>query len=179
MNLKEEEKLGRIVALAKNGVDGEKEIAVRMVHKLCEKYGLHFDDVMREQEKVEAYEVQCMKSEFRLLMQVVVKFAFGGKKGPLYGNHQKTLVAFETTKLLYIETMNAWSVLSRAYKKEMEKIQEAAFYGFLEKHDLYLKLGQDQAPGPISEEEFKARMLGSALATSMEGAQLFKALPTV
>lgn len=61
----------------------------------------------------------------------------------------------------------------------MEKIQEAAFYGFLEKHDLYMKIQEDHPPGPISEEEFKARMLGSALATNMDSAQLFKALPSV
>lgn len=42
------EYLGKVVRLAKEGIDGEKANAIRIVKKLCAKHDLNFDDVMND-----------------------------------------------------------------------------------------------------------------------------------
>lgn len=173
-----EDRLGKIVALAKGGIRGEKDAALRMVKALCKQYDLNFDDVMSAEEKKMSFTIKCRRDEYRVLTQVAVRFAYGGKKGDIYHNGRHTAVTFETTQALGVETLNAWSVLSRLYRKEMEKVKLAAFHGFLTKHELYYQrdADDDEPQEELTEEEMRARRMGQSLAEEMEDAKLFNAL---
>ena len=175
------EKLGKIIQLARYGTGGEKANAIRIVKAMCIKYALVYDDLMSDQEKISEYSLHYRTAEEeKLAMQIIIKFAYEGKKGDMSGSSYRKMLFFNTTKERYLETMNAWAVLNRLLKSEKRKISNSVYYGFLEKHDLYYyptaEETKKQKKDKMSKEEEEARRVGSSLAEHMEDAEIHKTL---
>lgn len=173
------DRLGKIVALAKYGTDGEKENALRIVKRICQQHNLDFDSVMGNDMVISKYEITWTHAyEKRVLGQIIGRFTLDTMpKKELWENHHYKTFHFETTKEKYIETVNAWDVLRKLYKKEREKAMEILFHGFLAKHRLYAQPGKDMPERPLSREEIKARVAGHEFAKNLDDADLYRRLP--
>lgn len=178
---KDRERLGKLVALAKRGEGGEKTTALRMVANLCVKLELNFEDVMREEESRAEYHIDCSAADYRLLLHIVIAYAYDGDGTGDFGmGHagRRRRIFFTTTKAQYVETVHAWTVLSRQYRKEKKRMRDALWHAFLTKHDLYAKKTvKDDKPPELTEEELRARRMGGALANGLEDADIRKTLP--
>ncbi len=174
------EKLGKIVQLAKLGIGGEREVAIRLVRKLCWEHGLSFDDVMNEQQIREFSMKYRNKEEERVLVQAILRYATLTDKHEIFENKLRKRIFFNTTQEKYIETVNAFIVLIRLYRKEKKKIMEATFRAFLEKHNLYYQPTPEEAAKreqkEISKEELEILRIANDLTGKMEDARIYKVL---
>lgn len=178
----DEEKLGKVVRLAKDGSGGERDAAIRIVKKLCKKMGLSFADVMSDEQKMKVYEVECSKKSVHLVMHIIMKYVYDGdgrkENISFYENRytKKHILEFETTPDRYIETVNAIDVLTKLYKKEEKRMRDVLKFGFFEKHGLFVKHVKKEEEKTPSAEELKNRMMGSRIASNMEDSNLTKRL---
>lgn len=137
------ELLGKIVALAKNGVAGEKENAIRIVKKLCSQHNLNFDDVMNDT-NIEKHILEIKKGDLQLAVQIIARYAKMSLDGDVRNSYDGRSVMFETTKEKYIETVNAYSILSHKYKEEKKILIKSFEDAFFSKHDLFYKPTQEE-----------------------------------
>ena len=132
----DKEKLGKIVALAKHGIGGEKENAIRIVKRLCSQHDLNFDDVMNDT-NIEKHILEIKKGDIQLAIQIIARYAKMSMGGDVMVSRDGRSILFETTKEKYIETVNAYSILSHKYREE-KKILVASFESaFFSKHNLF------------------------------------------
>lgn len=181
MNNKEKERLGKIVALAKNGIGGEKTAAMKVLKQLCKKYELHLDDVLNDI-GLEDFHFDIKKWQAQLAVQIIARYAYTKKGEPVGFNRFRTRVFFKTTKEKYIETVNAFSILSRLYQTEQKEFKATFFDGFLYKHNLFYQMTPEEEKehfekqNPLTPEEREKLRLAEALAMGMKDAKLHKAL---
>lgn len=154
------DRLGKIVALAKGGVGGEKENAIRMVQKICKEHNLNFDDVMNSLD-VEEFEIKYdTKDEERVLIGCIFKYGLLHADDPVMTRERsfrwmktkEKSLSFTTTKSKYVEVLNAFSVLKRKFKEERKIADEAFHDAFRKKHDLFYD------PTPEERERIEKRM---------------------
>lgn len=138
------EKLGKIVALAKRGVGGEKEAAQLMLKRLCAKYQLNYDDVMTEVKFVDGELKYIKRTWKKIAVQCVSRYGLLNVDSDIRENRYRKVIFFKTTPALLIETLNAFDVLSRAYDAEKKKLNKALFTAFLNKHDLFYQLKEGE-----------------------------------
>lgn len=172
------ERMGKIVEIAKHGIGGEKTNALDIIRRLCKKHNLNFDDVMSAGATEYEYTLYYKtKEEKSLLVQVIIKFAYGGdgSSHSIFENNYRKVVIFKATQEQYFECLNAWEVLLRLYKKEKRKIANAVFYGFLSAHELYSN-GKPGEEVKLSKAEEDARRTGAMLSHGMEEANINKRL---
>lgn len=169
-----QERLGKIVKLAKGGVGGERANAIKLLKSICEKHNLDFNEVMQDSPIVREYAIPYKKEMYaKLVAQIVYKYCEVHEVG--VGKYRK-IIYVKTTQEKYIETLNAVDVLVRLYEKERKKLKDVIFFGFLDKHNLYSKPDPDAEYPESTKEEREARMAGSRMAGFMEDAQLLKRL---
>lgn len=174
-----QEQVGKIVAMAKNGIGGEKDAAVRILKKLCIKHKLDFDEMMSENEAQADCWFPYKRGYTGVIRQILWRYAAADSDAKIYRQGQPpTSYKMRTTKQRYVETLNALDVLLPLYRKERKKAQKAFFYGFLEKHWLFseIKTDADKKQRRVSKEERMARQAGSVLAGNMEDAEIRKRL---
>ena len=174
-----EERLGKLVAMAKRGEDGERDTAIRFVKSICQKHNLDFDEVMGGGEKIKTFHLQYRNiTEAQLLRQVIFKYAYDGETKPLWTSRVRGNMLFDTTNERYIETSFAWDLLVSAYRKEKKRAEKAVFFGFLSKHDLYSEMTDEdrKKPQKLSEEELELRHTGERLAQGMKEVKIRKVL---
>ena len=176
MSTYNEERLGHVVALAKHGVGGERENATRAVKRMCEKYGLDFEEVMSDDEKLDDYEFKY--TDNKLLVHAIIIAHGMVKRVPVYVHRYRKTLMVSTTKTKYIECLNALEVLIPAYRKEKRKVNKALWYGFLGKHNLWCPFPseEDEPERKMTEEEVKARLAGQGLQDHMEDVEVRKRL---
>lgn len=176
MNNFNEKRLGKIIALAKGGIGGEKETAIKMVKTICKKYSLDFDEVMGAGDTMAEHWLHFKRGEKKIAIQVVCRYALTEKEQNILGN-SKT-IRFKCTQEKYIETLNAFEVLAPLFKKELKKIRKSIYFGFLQKHDLYPQFRRETSVPKKEEtpEEMRARFVGAKLAEDMEDAKIIKRL---
>lgn len=180
MNNNEKERLGKIVALAKNGIGGEKTAAMKVLKSLCKKYDLVLDDVLNDI-GIEEFSFEIKKGQRKLAIQVIARYAYTQKGDSVGFTRSGTRVFFKTTKEKYIETVNAFAVLSRLYRTEQKEFRETFFDGFLYKHNLFYQMTREEEiehfkNQNLTPEEEKRLRLATSLALGMKDAKLHKAL---
>lgn len=181
-----EELLGKIVALAKRGVGGEKATAIKMVKSLCKKHGLDFDEVMQGGDAVKEYWIDHQKGEQKVLAQVICRYAHRSIDDGIQQSIGHTRLYFKTTQEKYIETLNAWEVLQKLYHKERKLMARAFFNAFLSKHDLFYQPTPEEHQKQLrrikkqqekkTEDEEKAERMGAAMAWHLDDADIMKRL---
>lgn len=174
-----EERLGKIVELAKKGEGGEKTTAIALVQKFCKKYDLDFDIVMgKGGEKIQEFVIRCKKRECDLLVQVLFRYGIPTAKQSIWTSVNNMRVTFEGTQSSYLEALNAWYVLSRLYYKEEKKIKEATHIAFISKHNLFYQRKKGEKGPTSSDNKADKNILKMAigLMDNLEDAQIHKTL---
>ncbi len=185
------EKIGKILALARHGVDGEKQNAITILKRLCKKHSLDFEDVInQDNEKIQEYSIKYRTRDEEIILGHVIS-RFANRRITdfiLADRHHKALI-FQTTHQRYIETLNAYDVFIKLFRKEKRRINEilklknkAMMEGFIVKHKLFFqrtkeelageKKNQKDIEGNISNN--KANRLASFMASQMEDVELQK-----
>lgn len=175
-----EEKLGKLVAMARSGSEHEKRIAENMVRNICIKNGLVFDDVMNNGVELEFY-IDCKNDEeHKILAQIIARYAMTKRNQTCWCINNPKLkhrLFFKCTRELYVETLNAWYCLGTQYKREKERLLKALYNGFLMKHNLYFQMTQEEIEEEIKKqkdkeytkeeiaEHFRAKKLAEGLET--------------
>jgi hypothetical protein len=171
------DRLGKIVALAKRGEGGEKTSAIEIVKKICAQHGLDFDVVMGADDVTSEYLIPWnTKEESRVIAQIICRYGQDGMGGQLAGNDARKVFFVEMTKEKYVETMNAIDVLVPLYRKELKKMREVYFHGFLAKHQLYATPTAEAPERALTAEEERTRRAGLDLTKHMEDAHLQRRL---
>lgn len=181
----DQERLGKIVALAKNGSGGEKANAIRIIKKICKQHGLDFDEVMNDEYRtVKEFTISYRSNdEKEVLVCCVYRYAFLKYGDDLWGVYPKKM-GFKTTPEKYIETLNAFSVLKGLYKKEKKIIEQATFLAFRKKHELFYnptaeewkKINKQRKGKKDTEEDLKRERMAENMSRSMEDAEIHKQL---
>lgn len=159
-------KLLKIVALAKQGIGGEKDTALALVRQMCERENLDFDEVMSDhnapKERIADIKVRS-KDELRICIQVAARFAatqeHQGVQGRYFSFDHSVRLWYTATMSRHIDTLNAVEVYLRAYRKEKKLIAEALKTAFTAHHNLYPTYdtdGDDEEPRERTLEERQA-----------------------
>lgn len=136
------DRLLKVIALAKQGVGGEKTAAIATVKRICQTHGLDYDEVMgaAETAQIREYTLDLKwrnKTELDMLAQVCLKFACTPEHPDLFQNTYRKTLFYNTTAAKHLETINAASVYLHQFRKERKKIEEALLGAFCQKHSLY------------------------------------------
>ncbi len=139
---KVDDKLLKIIALAKFGIAGEKTMAIRMVKKICERENLDFDEVMGYDELAALHDYELKihwkgADEEQLLAQVCFHFALTHQHPYLKFNKWRHVFMYKTTAAKHLETVNAATIYLRAYRKEKKKMAEIILAAFVNKNRLF------------------------------------------
>lgn len=180
-------KLLKVVALAREGIGGEKETATRMVRKICKEQGIDFDVLMSGRDQPRSFEYWTKvrsKSELRVCIQVAARFATTPEHPNVFGRYssydKEVRLEYTTTMPKHVETLNALDVYLRAFRKEKKKILEALGDAFTSRHGLYSQFREEpdedaEPEKPETLEEKQARWRAANLAEAMlENVQVTK-----
>lgn len=171
-----EQRLGKIVALAKAGIGGEKENAIKLVKSICDKYDLIYDDVMNQTELVEC-ELAYKKDSLQTLgAQVIRRYGSNEADESVYFNKHDKILYYKTTMAKHIEVLNAFTTLSRVYLQEKKLIEEQILTAFINKHDLFNPHPRKSETPPrakMTKQEEKAML---SLMTIMQDVEIRKQL---
>lgn len=147
---KKMELLRKIKDLAERGVGGEKINAQRMLRELMEKCGLREGDLEEcELDRREFY--FASKREMAILGQVIYKVL--DRTSGIY-QRGKILGCF-CTAAQEIEIEFLFDFYKRLYRRE----EEVFYNAFVQKHKIFGRLQEGEAPQEVSEEEY-AKMCG-------------------
>lgn len=157
-------KILKIVALAKAGVGGEKEVAIRMVKQICEREGIDFDELMSDRNAPKQFEPEIKvrgRDEMRIIIQVVARFATTPEhpdvRAGYYSYTKEVWVRYTCTPSLHIDTLNAINVYLKAYRKEKKNFMDALKDAFVQHHNLYSQFyeapDEPEEPKPKTAEE--------------------------
>lgn len=137
--------LRKVAALARDGIGGEKEAAQAKLKKLCDKYGLDYEQTLRSL-ILEQYEIDV--ASYKLPLEVVL-YAFckyGMPEGwdGTYSHRGTRWLYLETTKELFEKAKNMIPSIRARYEKELRemkkrhKIEKKVFPGaFRDRNALY------------------------------------------
>lgn len=133
------ERLQKIVNMAKKGTENEKKNAILILKNLCEKYDLVFEELM-ENENLEEF-----KFEYKGIVPKKVAFQIYFKiinSGTV--SYNPYYIYLKTTKEKFIEFENAMNIYARAYKIERRNLaqrhkQEKKIFqdAFIQRHELF------------------------------------------
>lgn len=135
-------KLLKIIALAREGIGGEKENAIDIVKQICKSQDLDFDDVMQSTDEKEYMLDVGPKNKFEcdIVAQVCWRFAITDNHPGLKWNKREKVFFYTTTPGRHIETVNAANVYLKSFRKERNKFTEDLVAAFVSKHKLYSQL---------------------------------------
>jgi hypothetical protein len=144
-------KILKIVALAKQGIGGEKETAIALVKKICERDGLDFDAVMSDTDAPKEVTLDDFKvrgrDELQIAIQVAARFATSKEHPEVAGWYyafDKTIrLRYTTTAAKHIDTINAITVYLKAYRKEKKKFLASLNKAFYSHHGLFSMYHED------------------------------------
>jgi hypothetical protein len=173
-------KLTKIIALARHGIGGEKDNALKLVAQICEREGLDFDDVMSATDYREyMLEIKIKNQlEMDIIAQVCFKFALTEQHQDLKVNKKARVFFYTTTPSKHIETLNAAAIYLNAFRKERKKFESEFTEAFVHKHRIYgEKWGDDaQESDPMTYEKLKKVERMMTLAGGMDNVTVQKTI---
>lgn len=171
-------KLLKVVALAKDGVGGEKETAIRIVKRLCAELGLDYDDVMNAQATQEYTFYYERNNERSIVSQILYKFATVPEHPGIRINKYYKKFFVRTTAAKYIEASQAIAVYIAAYRKERRRIITDLPDAFIYKHNIFGGFDEqdDKPPKEFTEAQLERERRAAALGSTMDDVTLTKAI---
>jgi len=143
-------KLLKIVALAKQGIGGEKDAAIALVRKICTRENIDFDELMSEDtEQYKRYELHIKWrtiDEEDMLAQVCFRFAVTKDHDDLRFNRKLKYFIYTTTAAKHIETLNAAHIYLREYRKVRKQMIEEIRSAFVQRNRLFSQYDSDDEP---------------------------------
>lgn len=171
-----DEKLVKIVELAKHGVGGEKQVAMRMVERKCRELGLDPADVMSGV-NVKEYTIPYKgKAEHDIISQICWKFAVIQEYPNLWWRKYEKVFIIKTTAEKYLETMNAITLYMKAYRQERRLLIRNLPMAFVSKHQIYSEIGSENTKTKWSAREIRDYELRQALAANMQDVKISKGI---
>ncbi len=173
----DQDRLGKILKLAKDGLPGERDNALAIVRKLCREHNLDFDALMADKPKKDLRVIRCGKERFDMCAQTIRRYGCDTHEEAenLHSDKKRTLVSFEATEARYIEVLYAYDILKKAYDKEREKIEFTFNTAFFVKHRLFY-YGDDRPKEEIAEHQKLDAELAASMVRRMDEAPVLKAL---
>lgn len=171
------ERLQKILALARQGVGGEKENAQRMLEKLLAKHNMtiaDLDDTAEEKTTVE-FKVKN-DAEKKLLIQCAYK-AIPGYSGDYFtyvrrGRKVSGLLGINMTRAQQVEIELMFNIYSKALKKHLEKQADVALSAFIQKNQIFAARSDEDGKGSeLSDADLMALM---AMMRGMESTPVLK-----
>jgi len=169
-------KLLKIVALAKQGVGGERETAIKLVKKICTEQNIDFGEVMNWSglKKYEPRIAIKTKSELQIIIQIASKYCTSKEhhdiRGGYYHSRRFVWVEYWATPGLHIEVLNACRVYLEAYRKERKQLLSDMNMAFVHKHKLWPAYSSENDTAPTEEEIAlgrRAQKLGESMQESV------------
>lgn len=165
----------KVLALAKDGVAGERVAAQSQIEKMLAKYGIDLD-IFCKAGAPERYEVRYSGVlERRLLVQIagtVLNTNDPEVYKPRKGN---TILVFVMTPAQHAEVVVTFGAMKAALKKEMKR----AFSAFLHVNMLFPQVQLDESPSgvPLTPEQRADNYRTRMMAQAMSRTQVHRALP--
>lgn len=169
-------RIAKVLALAEQGVDGEKAAAEAMLATLLRKYGLTLEDIGKKEERRQWVELTFSSDyELTLLAQIIRKVTqqtdLPYKKLPrTRGKHW-----FELTPAEHIEIEFMFGVMKTRLHQEFDKMLSA----FIHKNQLYgprKETGAAEEDTPLDAAQMARIKQISAIMMTMDSVQLHKAI---
>lgn len=148
------DKLRKLLALAEQGVGGEKVNAERMLEKLMHKHGLTMDDIESEESKTYWWNYDS-KYECMVLQQVYGRVMGVNQISYLRGDRK---LGFRLTPTEFLEVDTLYSVYRGALKQHIKRAVEA----FIVANDIYANVEPVEREYTAEELEELKRMLRMA-----------------
>lgn len=135
------ERLGKIVQLAKYGVDGERDSALRIVSKICKEKGLDFNDVMALEEQTHKYAFKYNNSaEEVILGQILRRYGITDAHPNIMFSKYRKVLYIECTAAKYVNIIYIYNIYIKdgvkIFKKDGDIVSDSHLR---EQHEL---LGQ-------------------------------------
>lgn len=157
-------KLLKVVALAKHGIGGEKETAMAMVRRICDREGLDYDEVMSDQDAPREYTPEIKvrsREELQVAIQVAARFATTKEhpdvRGRYYGYDRTVILRYTTSPSMHIDTLNAINVYLKAFRKEKQNFLRSLQKAFYTHHGLFSQFEEpdedDEPPKPKTDQD--------------------------
>ena len=179
MEVKESDRLGKLIEMAKRGASNEKEIAIKFIKKICSKHDLVFEEVMNKTE-LEEFELNYKKKKFEeLVYHIYARYGSVDKESYKIGGFRYNVKKawYRTTLSKHIEMLNAFDILSKVYEKEEKLIKEAFELAFFNKHRLWFYTDEsNEEPSIPTKEELKKAMIANGMESSLESVKVRKRL---
>lgn len=163
-------KLLKIIALARDGIGGERDTALRIVKRICAEQNMDFDDVMSATDYREYVLEVGFRNKFEELIvgQTVMRYALTPDHTGVQINRKYKAFIYTTTPSKHIETANAVAVYLRAFRKEREKFMDELAESFVHKHKLYSAVKNDDPDhkprkSPSYEKQMRMMMIGQSM----------------
>lgn len=180
-----DERILKIIELARNGVGGEKANAQRILRNICRKQGLLYDDIINHVQEEFAEHIisvgRLTKLEVEVAAQVVFRFATT-KEHPklaiLQDRHTRRTVGFKVicTPSHAAEAQYAVDVYLRAYRSEMKRIARDSQIAFIMKHDLYPRYEKPIDKRQLTDEELAEIERATMASMQMADVSIHKAI---
>jgi hypothetical protein len=147
------ERMKKILALARRGVDGEKATAEAMLAKLLAKYNMTIADLEGEAQQVERhYFTYTTDIERRLLIQIVANIT--SAQGVHHWKRKgKRMIGFELTALQFAEVDVRYEAYRKPLQAELDKTTNRVYAAFVQANDLGVSRDDDdERPLPSMED---------------------------
>jgi hypothetical protein len=148
-------KLLKIVALAKHGVGGEKDSAIALVKRICERDGLDYDAVMSDTDMPKEYVADIKvrsRDELQVAIQVAARFATTPEhpevRGGYYAFDKSIRLRYTTTAAKHFDTLNAINVYLKAFRNEKKKFLRSLGQAFYTHHGLFSQYQEPESDEP-------------------------------
>jgi hypothetical protein len=140
MDAKVERRLGKLLALAERGVEGEKDTAQRMLSNLLQKHGMTLDDFTGD-----AREMCWFKygggPAFRSLMNQIVLSVIGRERDRYTSPGHRSCLGAETDPAERAEILLKYSVYAKGLKEQLDTALEA----FVHRHHIFADSDDDNS----------------------------------
>lgn len=151
-------KLMKLLALARNGVGGEKENAASVLEKLLAKHCLTIEDLDDAAEERTTYWFTPTGKSERVLLAQCVTATVAGWNGDIWSNKaERGAQGYDLTHAEHMQVSLMFDVHRRALKKHIEKQRKLALLSYIHTNGLYSAKDEDQPtkPSSLSEEDIK------------------------
>lgn len=161
--------ISKLKALSDRGIDGEKENATKLLHKLMKKYGITEEDI--EQEEVKTVWVTLKnKAEVKICSQIIYAHFNNTNLWQRRGHRTKYWV--ELTPAQEIEFKYMLSVYLKSFYEE----QEIFINAFIQKNQIFPINGPVTDIDDLTAEEREKAIKSSMMAQGIERTRIRKAL---
>jgi len=163
------ERLRKIYALSKRGIDGEKLNAEILLKRIMEKHGITIDEITQDEKRVLIAYYYCKQSE-SILSQIM--FMVNNDDRSVKINRKRKCLITEVSKYEEIRILELFEWHWSQYKKERLKLIRDFNLAYLSKHNLFSDSKDDES----NEFDLDQLLRIEALANAMENISPTKAL---